>query len=130
MRQRSWSDYEKGLIVAESYASDGITVCDVERRNGIGPSQLFTWRRNCAVRWRPPNLYCLCRRSSSLKTFRRHYPHSGGSVADQLAAVAVRRRSRSAWMAFRCGSAAGRSDPDGCGSGCAEGQPVTGRGPC
>ncbi len=44
-RRRPWSDDEKARIVAESYAGDGITVCDVARRNGICPSQLFTWRR-------------------------------------------------------------------------------------
>jgi transposase len=44
-RRRPWSDEEKARIVAESYAGDGITVCDVARRIGICPSQLFTWRR-------------------------------------------------------------------------------------
>jgi transposase len=44
-RRRPWSDEEKARIVAESYAGDGVTVCDVARRNGICPSQLFTWRR-------------------------------------------------------------------------------------
>ena len=44
-RRRSWSDAEKARIVADSYAGDGSTVCDVARRNGICPSQLFTWRR-------------------------------------------------------------------------------------
>lgn len=44
-RRRPWSDEEKARIVAESYGGDGITVCDVARRNGICPSQLFTWRR-------------------------------------------------------------------------------------
>jgi transposase len=43
-RRRPWSDEEKARIVAESYVN-GITVCDVARRNGICPSQLFTWRR-------------------------------------------------------------------------------------
>lgn len=44
-RRRPWSDEEKARIVAESYGGDGITVCDVARRNDICPSQLFTWRR-------------------------------------------------------------------------------------
>lgn len=44
-RRRPWSDEEKARIVAESYAGDGVTVCDVARRNDICPSQLFTWRR-------------------------------------------------------------------------------------
>ena len=44
-RRRPWSDEEKARIVADSYAGDGVTVCDVARRNGICPSQLFTWRR-------------------------------------------------------------------------------------
>jgi transposase len=44
-RRRPWSDDEKARIVAESYAGNGITVCDVARRNDICPSQLFTWRR-------------------------------------------------------------------------------------
>lgn len=44
-RRRPWSDEDKARIVAESYAGDGSTVCDVARRNDICPSQLFTWRR-------------------------------------------------------------------------------------
>lgn len=44
-RRRVWSDEDKARIVAESYADDAGTVCDVARRNGICPSQLFTWRR-------------------------------------------------------------------------------------
>jgi len=44
-RRRPWSDEDKARIVAESYGGEGITVCDVARRNGICPSQLFTWRR-------------------------------------------------------------------------------------
>ncbi len=42
-RRRPWTDEDKARIVAASYA--GSTVCDVARRNGICPSQLFTWRR-------------------------------------------------------------------------------------
>ena len=44
-RRRVWSDEDKARIVAESYADGGGTVCEVARRNGICPSQLFTWRR-------------------------------------------------------------------------------------
>jgi transposase len=32
------------MIVAESYAGQG-SVCDVARRHGLTPSQLFAWRR-------------------------------------------------------------------------------------
>jgi transposase len=43
-RRRSWSGDEKAAIVAESY--DGTTsVCNVARRHGLTPSQLFAWRR-------------------------------------------------------------------------------------
>ena len=42
--RRRWSSEEKGLIVAESYSGVG-TVCDVARRHGLAPTQLFTWRR-------------------------------------------------------------------------------------
>ena len=44
-RRRVWSDEDKARIVAESYGDGAGTVCDVARRNGICPSQLFTWRR-------------------------------------------------------------------------------------
>ena len=43
-RRRSWSANEKAAIVAESH--DGTTsVCNVARRHGLTPSQLFAWRR-------------------------------------------------------------------------------------
>lgn len=42
--RRQWSAEEKALIVAESYSGAG-TVCDVARRHGLAPTQLFTWRR-------------------------------------------------------------------------------------
>ena len=43
-RRRSWSGNEKAAIVAESH--DGTTsVCNVARRHGLTPSQLFAWRR-------------------------------------------------------------------------------------
>lgn len=41
--RRSWSDEEKGRIVAESFAP-GARVCDVARRHGMTPQQLSTWR--------------------------------------------------------------------------------------
>jgi transposase len=43
-RRRDWSDEEKAQIVAESYSTD-VTVCEVARRHGLSPQQLFTWRR-------------------------------------------------------------------------------------
>jgi transposase len=42
--RRRWSAEDKALIVAESYSGAG-TVCDVARRYGLAPTQLFTWRR-------------------------------------------------------------------------------------
>ncbi len=41
---RRWTDEAKAQVVAESYA--GVeTVCEVARRHGLAPTQLFTWRR-------------------------------------------------------------------------------------
>ncbi len=46
--RRRWSPEEKARIVAESYAGVG-TVCDVARRHGLAPTQLFTWRRDAKL---------------------------------------------------------------------------------
>jgi transposase len=43
-RRREWSPGQKATIVAESYAGQS-SVCDVARRHGLTPSQLFAWRR-------------------------------------------------------------------------------------
>jgi transposase len=43
-RRRTWTAGEKASIVAESYAA-GATACQVARRHGLTPQQLFTWRR-------------------------------------------------------------------------------------
>jgi transposase len=43
-RRREWTPDQKAMIVAESYAGQG-SVCDVARRHGLTPSQLFAWRR-------------------------------------------------------------------------------------
>lgn len=43
-RRRAWTVDQKAAIVAESYAGVG-SVCDVARRHGLTPTQLFTWRR-------------------------------------------------------------------------------------
>jgi transposase len=43
-RRRSWTPEEKASIVVESYA-EGATTCQVARRHGLTPQQLFTWRR-------------------------------------------------------------------------------------
>jgi transposase len=51
--RRRWSVEDKARIVAESYSGVG-TVCDVARRHGLAPTQLFTWRR--AARMKTPAL--------------------------------------------------------------------------
>ena len=43
-RRREWSAEQKAAIVAESYAGRS-SVCDVARRHGLTPTQLFAWRR-------------------------------------------------------------------------------------
>jgi transposase len=43
-RRREWSSTQKATIIAESYAGQS-SVCDVARRHGLTPSQLFAWRR-------------------------------------------------------------------------------------
>jgi transposase len=43
-RRRSWTAEQKAAIVAESYA-DGVKACQVARRHGLTPQQLFGWRR-------------------------------------------------------------------------------------
>jgi transposase len=43
-RRREWSPEQKAAILAESYAGTS-SVCDVARRHGLTPTQLFTWRR-------------------------------------------------------------------------------------
>jgi transposase len=43
-RRREWSGEQKAAILVESYAGTS-SVCDVARRHGLTPTQLFTWRR-------------------------------------------------------------------------------------
>ena len=43
-RRRTWSADQKAAIVADSFV-EGASVCDVARRHGLTPQQLFTWRR-------------------------------------------------------------------------------------
>ncbi len=43
-RRRRWSVSEKLQMVEESDLP-GMSVSSVARRNGVSPSQLFTWRR-------------------------------------------------------------------------------------
>jgi len=43
-RRRTWSVDQKAAIVAESCAA-GASVCEVARRHGLTPQQLFAWRR-------------------------------------------------------------------------------------
>src|SRR3979409_426836 len=47
-RRRTWSDEDKGRIVAEIVAS-GESVSAVARRHGLSPQQLFGWRRELQV---------------------------------------------------------------------------------
>jgi transposase len=48
-RRRSWSAADKLAIVAES-CDPGASVCNVARRHGLTPQQLFTWRREARRR--------------------------------------------------------------------------------
>lgn len=48
-RRREWDPAQKASIIAESYVGD-VSVCDVARRHGLTPSQLFTWRRDARRR--------------------------------------------------------------------------------
>ena len=48
-RRRAWTSDEKAAIVAESYAG-GASVCEIARRRGLTPTQLFTWRREARER--------------------------------------------------------------------------------
>jgi transposase len=43
-RRRMWSVDQKAAIVAESCV-DRASVCEVARRHGLTPQQLFSWRR-------------------------------------------------------------------------------------
>lgn len=43
-RRRRWTPEEKVRLVEETYLP-GMSVSLVARQNGIGPGQLFTWRR-------------------------------------------------------------------------------------
>jgi transposase len=46
-RRRRWSAAEKMRMVEETY-QPGATVSLVARQHGVGPNQLFTWRRLAA----------------------------------------------------------------------------------
>ena len=76
-RRREWSADQKALIVAESYAGQG-SVCDVARRHGLTPSQLFAWRRAArqqTASWRTGRKRCLCRLWSMRRMRLRKRPH-------------------------------------------------------
>ena len=47
--RRRWSAEEKARIVAESFG--GVeSVCNVARRHGLAPTQLFAWRKDARAR--------------------------------------------------------------------------------
>jgi transposase len=52
-RRRIWTSEQKAAIVAESY-TDGVKACQVARRHGLTPQQLFGWRREARVRTAEP----------------------------------------------------------------------------
>src|SRR5579862_1240274 len=64
-RRREWSAEQKATIVAESYGGTS-SVCDVARRHGLTPTQLFAWRRAAHRRVPPVRMKArsLSRRSS------------------------------------------------------------------
>ena len=47
--RRRWSDEEKARIVAESFGG-AESVCNVARRHGLAPTQLFAWRKDARAR--------------------------------------------------------------------------------
>ena len=48
-QRRRWSYEQKARIVAESFA--GVeSVCNVARRHGLAPTQLFAWRKDARAR--------------------------------------------------------------------------------
>ena len=47
-RRRRWTPDQKAAIVAESFSTK-LSVCEVARRHGIAPSQLFGWRRDARL---------------------------------------------------------------------------------
>ncbi len=52
-RRRTWTAEQKAAIVAESY-TDGVRACQVARRHGLTPQQLFGWRREARARAAEP----------------------------------------------------------------------------
>jgi transposase len=52
-RRRTWTAEQKAAIVAESYADD-VKSCQVARRHGLTPQQLFGWRREARAREAEP----------------------------------------------------------------------------
>ena len=66
-RRRTWSVDQKAAIVAESFV-EGASVCEVARRHGLTPQQLFTWRRQAREEFaaceEAASRHCLFPRSS------------------------------------------------------------------
>ena len=106
-RRRRFSEAEKAGIVAESYEG-GISVCDVARRHGLSPSQLFTWRRQ-ARSWSrvavEPPLFV-----PAIVTPTAEAPRDAGRPAKQVR----RRRSPAASIELEVGGVVVRVGSDAC----------------
>jgi len=94
--RRRWSAEDKAVIVAESYSGAG-TVCDVARRHGLAPTQLFTWRRAARVKSLPalepafaPVVVELPRPSASKPVKRRRSRRGDGGIELEIDGVVVR----------------------------------------
>jgi transposase len=94
--RRRWSAEDKARIVAESYSGVG-TVCDVARRHGLAPTQLFTWRRAARMKTLPaleptfaPVVIELSPPSTSRPVKRRRNRRGDGGIELEIDGVTVR----------------------------------------
>src|SRR5258705_5235184 len=61
-RRRAWSREEKRAILTESF-EDGVVISEVDRRYGLRPQQLFTWRNE----FRKRGLACFQSRCATIE---------------------------------------------------------------